>query len=206
MSQVLLVNASARGEASHSRLIAGEFVQAWQAAHAGDTVVERDLGHQTIPFVSEPFIGAMYTPDENRTPEQRELLALSDTLVDELFAADVFVFGVPMYNFSVPGVFKAWVDQIARFGRTFTYGPNGPVGLLENKRAFVVTARGGGGYGPGGAREAANFEDGYIKTVFGFLGVTDITFIHLENMNAADDVKTPSLVAARAQIAELVAA
>ena len=206
MTHILHITASARGAASHSRQVSEELVAQWLAAHPGDTVTVRDLGHQQLPFVSEPFIHAMYTPPADRTFEQNELLKLSDELVDELIAADLLVMGVPMYNFSVPAIVKAWIDQVGRIGRTFAYGANGPVGLLENKKAIIVTARGGGGYGPGEARESLNFESQYLKTVFGFIGIKDIEFIHLENMNGTDEVKAVTLTNARQQITEITGA
>jgi FMN-dependent NADH-azoreductase len=204
MTHILHLDSSARGDASHSRQISREFVQAWLRAYPGDTVTYRDLGHQTIPFVTEEFITAMYTPAEARTPEQRSLLALSDELVAELRAADLYVFGVPMYNLSVPAVFKAYVDQIVRANETWDTDTH--EGLLKNKKAVFLTARGGGGYGPGGAREAYNFEDPYLRAAFGFVGVTDQTFIHVNNTMRGDDVVNGSLDEARGQIQALVAA
>ncbi len=200
MSNVLYVNSSPRGEASHSRQISGEFVEAWLQAHPGDTVVTRDLATQDIPHVTEEFIGAMYTPAEARTPAQKEVLTLSDTLIAELKAADVYVFAVPMYNFSVPAVFKAYIDQVLRVNETWTMSYEG---LLKNKKAFVVTARGGGGYGPGEARAAANFEDPYLQTALGFVGVTDVTFVHINNTSNGEEAPK-SLAAAREQIKALV--
>ena len=132
MTHILHLDASARGEASHSRLISGEFVQAWLQAHPGDTVTYRDLGHQPIPHVTEAFIYAMYTPAEARTPEQKAALALSDELIGELQAADLYVFGIPMYNFSVPSVFKAYIDQVVRAGRDVQ--PANYEGLLKTRR------------------------------------------------------------------------
>ena len=202
MSHILYLTASARGEASHSRQISGEFLQAWLQAHPGDTVTTRDLSQQDIPHVTEEFIGAMYTPAEARTDAQKQLLTLSDTLIGELKAADVYVFGIPMYNFSVPAVFKAYIDQIARVNETWTPSYEG---LLKNKKAFIVTARGGGGYGPGEVRAAANFEDPYIQTVLGFVGVTDVSLVHINN-TANGEEAPKSLAAAREQIRTLAGA
>ena len=203
MTHILHLDASARGTASHSRQISGEFVEAWLRAHPGDTVTTRDLGHQAIPHVSEEFIGAMYTPAESRTPAQVEALKLSDELIGELQAADIYVFGIPMYNFGIPSVFKAYIDHIARANVTFR--PATYEGLLKNKKMFVVTARGGGGYGPGEAREAYNVQDPAIRNVFGFIGVTDQTFIHINNTSRGDE--TPAaLAAAREQIKTLAGA
>ena len=203
MAHILHLNASARGDASHSRQISGEFVQAWLQAHPGDTVTVRDLGHQAIPHVSEEYIGAMYTPAESRTPAQVEALKLSDELIGELKSADIYVFGVPMYNFGVPSVFKAYIDQVIRAGETFN--PANYSGLLTGKKLFVVTARGGGGYGPGEARESYNVQDPAIRAAFGLAGVTDQTFIHVNNTSRGDE--TPAALAeARAQIKTLTAA
>ncbi len=204
MTHILHVNASPRGAASQSRLISNELVEAMTAAHPDTTVTDRDLGHQEIPFVTEPFIGAMYTPEEARTPEQKELLKLSDELIDELFAADVFVFGVPMYNFGVPAVFKAYIDYIARANRTFN--PATYEGLLKNKKAIVVSAHGGAGYGPGQERESYNQLVPTLRGVFGFLGVTDVEFVSVEGTSAPEEVKVPVMAAAREKIKQLAAA
>ena len=204
MTHILHLDASARGEASHSRQISGEFVEAWLQAHPGDTVTYRDLGHQPIPHVTEAFIHAMYTPADRLTPQQNALLALSNELVSELQAADLYVFGIPMYNFGVPSVFKAYMDQVVRAGVTFN--PANYAGLLKNKKMVVVTARGGGGYGPGEARETYNAQDPAIRAAFGLMGVTDIEFVHLDNLMRGDEVKDASLANARIKIAALASA
>lgn len=204
MTHILHVNASPRGEASQSRTLSGELVAAMKAAHPDATVTDRDLGHEVIPFITEPFISAMYTPEEKRTPEQKELLKLSDALVDELLAADVYVFGVPMYNFGVPAVFKAYIDYVARANRTFN--PATYEGLLKNKKAFVVSAHGGAGYGPGQERESYNQLVPTLRGVLGFMGVTDVEFVSVEGTSAPEEAKAPVLAAARAKIAELAKA
>ncbi len=204
MTHILHLDASARGSASHSRTVSAELVAAMQAADPTATVTYRDLGHQDIPYVTEPFIGAMYTPEADRTAEQKAELTLSDEMVAELFAADTYVMGIPMYNFGVPGVFKSYIDQVARANETFN--PATYEGLLKGKKAIVVTARGGGGYGPGEAREAYNVQDPTVRNVFGFLGVTDIEFIHINNTARGEDVANGSLAEARAKIAALVGA
>ena len=202
MTHILHVNSSPRSATSHSRQISGELVDAMAAAHPGTVVTARDLGQQDIPHVTEEFIGAMYTPAEARTSEQKELLTFSDTLIAEMKAADVYVFGVPMYNFGVPAVFKAYLDYVSRVNETWTPSYEG---LLKNKKAIIVTARGGGGYGPGEARAAANFEDPYLQAVLGFLGVTDVTFIHVNNTSNGEEAPK-SLAAAREQIKKIAAA
>ena len=111
-----------------------------------------------------------------------ENLSTSDQLIDELRAADTIVIGAPMYNFSISSPLKAWIDQIVRFGKTFASGPNGPRGLLEMKKVIVITAR-GGSYEKGTAREAFDFQEPYLRHILGFIGLTDVTFIHAENQS-----------------------
>lgn len=204
MSHVLHLDASPRGERSHSRKLSGEFVAAWKDAYPGDTITYRDLGREPVPPVSEAWIAAVYSAPDTHTPDQQAAISVSDTLVRELQAADVYVFGVPMYNFSVPGSFKSYVDQIVRPGQTVAFTETGPKGLLTDKKMVVLTARGLGGYGPGGAMESINFQDPYLRAIFGYIGVTDITFIHGNN-TMGGDLQDASLSEARAQIQGAVA-
>ncbi len=204
MTHILHLDASARGEGSQSRLISGELVEAITTAHPGTSVTYRDLGHQTIPFMTEAFIYAMYTPEANRTSEQKELLTLSDEMIAELKAADVYVFGIPMYNFGVPAVFKAYIDYIARANETFN--PATYEGLLKNKKAIVVSAHGGAGYGPGQEREAYNHLVPTLRGVLGFLGVTDVEFVSVEGTSAPEEKRTPIMAAAREKIKQLAVA
>ena len=204
MTHILHVNASPRSDASQSRMISNELVEAMKTANPGTTVTDRDLGHQIIPFVTEPFIYAMYTPEENQTPEQKELLKLSDELIAELFAADIYVFGVPMYNFGVPAVFKAYIDYVARANKTFN--PATYEGLLKNKKAIVVSAHGGAGYGPGQERESYNQLVPTLRGVLSFMGVTDVEFVSVEGTAGPAEKQAPILDAARAKVAELAKA
>jgi FMN-dependent NADH-azoreductase len=177
MSSVLLdINSSPLGEASISRHLTSEFVQSWRLAHPDGTIVHRDLTTTPIPPVSAAWIGAAYTPENALTPGQRELLSLSDTLIAELKAADEYVLGVPMHNFSVPSVLKLWIDQVARVNQTFSYATGTPVGLLTGKKATILISS-GGVYGAGTAMASYNFVEPYLRTVLGFLGVTDVTVL-----------------------------
>jgi FMN-dependent NADH-azoreductase len=197
MTQILHVDSSARGASSHSRTMSAELVGALKSAHPDATVAYRDLHQMNIPFVTETEVFAYYTAPDQRTPDQKAAIQISDTLVDELLASDVLVFGVPMYNFSVPAAFKAYIDQVFRVGRTFSPSYEG---LVKGKKAFIVTARGGGGYGPGEQREQANFEDPYLKTALGFIGITDVTFLHVNNTASGDEIVQASLTGVRDQI------
>lgn len=162
--------------ASISRQLTGEFVQQWRQAHPGGTVVTRDLSTSRLPTVTAEWIAAIYTPEENRTEQQRDALVLSDMLIGELKAADEYVFGVPMHNFGIPSVLKLWIDQVVRVGKTFTYGDGTPKGLLVGKKAQFLIAT-GGVYAPGSPMASYNFVEPYLRAIFGFLGVTDTHFI-----------------------------
>jgi FMN-dependent NADH-azoreductase len=161
---------------SVSRQLTSAFVTQWMSSHAGGTIVDRDLNATPLSPITAEWVGAAYTPEEGRTPQQKDLLALSDTLLAELEQADEYVFGVPMHNFGVPSVLKLWIDQIARVGRTFSYADGRPKGLLTGKKATFVIAT-GGNYDAETQMASFNFVEPYLRSVFGFLGVTDTTFL-----------------------------
>jgi FMN-dependent NADH-azoreductase len=167
---------SSPSTSSISRELTREFAQTWKAAHPGGKVVYRDLAANPFSPVDAPWINAVYTPPSARTSEQAEMLALSDQLIGELERAEEYVFGVAMHNFSIPAVLKLWIDQIVRSGRTFSYGEQGPTGLLRGKKATVLVAS-GGVYESGTPAGAMNHIDPYLKTILGFLGVTDVKFV-----------------------------
>src|ERR1700760_4049899 len=176
MSTLLHVDSSPLYGRSVSRELTGAFVAQWKASHPDGTVVDRDLNSTSIPPVNAAWVGAAYTPEDARTPEQKELLSLSDTLIAEIDQADEYVFGVPMHNFGVPSVLKLWIDQIARVGKTFSYADGAPKGLLTGKKATFIIAT-GGNYDPQTQMASFNFVEPYLRSVFGFLGVTDVTFL-----------------------------
>jgi FMN-dependent NADH-azoreductase len=175
MPTLLHLDSSPTGDHSVSRALTAEFVKNWKTANPGGTVVTRDLTTTPLTPVDGQWIGAAYSPAENRTAEQKQALALSDTLTSELFAADEFVLGVPMWNFGVPGTFKLWIDQIARVGVTFAYVDGKPQALLNGKKAHIFIAT-GGDYSGASPFAAYNFVEPYLRSVFGFLGVVDVTF------------------------------
>ena len=205
MTQLLHIDASPRGERSHSRKLSQEFVDAWLKTHPTDEVTYRDIGRNPIPHISEEWIAAAYTPPEQRTPPLKEAIQLSDQLLDELFAADLFVIGTPMYNFGIPSTFKAYIDQIVRIGRTFNFTPENPENpyqpLVLGKKMIVISARGGSGFGPGGPFAHYNYQTTYLAAIFGFIGVTDITFIDVENDEQGGKALEEAIANARTQIA-----
>jgi FMN-dependent NADH-azoreductase len=176
MSTLLHIDSSPLYGRSVSRQLTDAFVTQWKSSHPDGRVVDRDLNATTIPPVTGEWVGAAYTPEEARTPQQKAVLTLSDTLLAELEKADEYVFGVPMHNFGVPSVLKLWIDQIARVGRTFSYADGTPKGLLTGKKATFIIAT-GGIYDPQTQMASFNFVEPYLRSVFGFLGVTDVTFL-----------------------------
>jgi FMN-dependent NADH-azoreductase len=208
MAHLLHLDSSPRGERSHSRQLTREFIEQWKQLHPDDTVTYRDIGHNPIPHVDELWIAAAFSPPEQLTPDLQAAIHLSDQLVDELLAADIYVIGVPMYNFSVPSVFKAYIDQIVRIGRTVAFEPNDVAHvykpLVLGKKMFIVEARGDSGFESSGRYAPMNHHAPYLRAVFGFIGITDITFVHVEKSEYGENKLAESIAFARAQIAQLV--
>jgi FMN-dependent NADH-azoreductase len=176
MSTLLHIDSSPLYGRSVSRQLAGAFVEQWKSSHPDGTIVYRDLNGTQIPPISAEWVGAVYTPEAARTPQQKAVLSLSDSLLAELEQADEYVFGVPMHNFGVPSVLKLWIDQIARVGRTFSYADGAPKGLIVGKKATFIIAT-GGIYDAQTQMASFNFVEPYLRSVFGFLGVKDATFL-----------------------------
>ena len=195
MSNLLEISASARSAGSASRQLTKDLVAALDARDGNVQVTRRDLAHG-IPFVDEAWVDANFTPEESRSNTQREVLALSDSLVAELREADVIVIGTPLYNFSIPAALKAWIDMIARARLTFRYTENGPEGLLTGKKAYVVMATGGV---PAGS--PMDFATPYLRHALAFVGITDVEFVAADRLNSEAE---ESMDRARARIAELV--
>jgi FMN-dependent NADH-azoreductase len=205
MSTLLRVDSSPfPGETSFSRQLTSEFVAQWRDAQPDGHVIERDLAHTALAPLSAEWVAAAYTPEASRTPEQNVLLATSDALIAELQAADEYVFGVSMHNFSIPSTLKLWIDQIARVGKTFSYDGGTPAGLLRNKKATFLVAS-GGVYEQGTPMAAMNFVEPYLRSVFGFIGVKDVTFINAGGTSRArfgvdrGTILQPALASIRAQ-------
>jgi FMN-dependent NADH-azoreductase len=175
MSTLLHIDSSPLYGRSVSRELTAAFVNQWKTSHPDGRVVNRDLNATAIPPVNAEWVGAVHTPEQSRTPQDKELLSLSDSLIAELEQADEYVIGVPMHNFSVPSVLKLWIDQIARVGKTFAYGEKGPKGLITAKKVTFIIAT-GGIYDAQTQMASFNFVEPYLRSVFGFLGVTDSTF------------------------------
>jgi FMN-dependent NADH-azoreductase len=198
---ILHINSSARREASHSTRLAARIVERLRDADPDATLTLRDLNRAPHPVLDEAGLGALFTPAGERTPEQAARVALDDALIAEIQAADVVVLGVPMYNFGVPSQLKNWIDAISRAGATFRYTEKGPEGLLKGKTVYVALTR-GGKY----RNTPADTQVPYLKTVFSFLGLTDVHFVYAEGLAMGPQAEEDAIASAHAQIDEAVAA
>ena len=180
MTHLLRIDSSSRFAGSHSRQLADYFQQTWLAAYPQDRIVVRDVVKTPLPHISDTTIAGFYTPPEQQTAAMKEAVQLSDKLVDELQTADILLLSVPIYNFTIPSALKAWIDQIARIGKTFAYDGTNFTGLLKVKRAYIICTYGSEGYIGDGAFASFNFVEPYLRSLFGFLGITEIQFFHLQ--------------------------
>jgi FMN-dependent NADH-azoreductase len=198
---ILQINSSARAEASHSTRLATSIVEKLRAANPSATLGVRDLTRQPHPELDEAALQALFTPAERRTPEQATRVALDDELIAEVQAADAIVVGVPMYNFGIPAALKNWIDAISRAQITFRYTEKGPEGLLKGKTVYFALTRGGV------HRDTPlDTQAPYLKTVFGFLGITEQRYVYAEGLAMGAEAEQRALASARAQIEELAAA
>jgi FMN-dependent NADH-azoreductase len=196
---ILQINSSARTQGSQSTVLANELTARLLGVNPGAGVTLRDLAVTPHPVLDEAALHALFTPADARTAAQAERAALDDALIAEIQAADAVVLGVPMYNFGVPAQLKNWIDAIAKVKVTFAYTDKGPQGLLTGKKVYVALTR-GGQY----RNTPADTQVPYLKTVLGFLGMTDIEFFYAEGLNMGPDAAEKGLAFARAQIDEAV--
>jgi FMN-dependent NADH-azoreductase len=198
MTNVLLIHSSIFGEKSQSLGLARDFLQHYPHR----SVVERALTSHTMPHLDSETFVAMGADASQHSHLQKEAVALSDELIAELEAADTIVLAVPMYNFSIPSTLKAWIDHVARRGRTFRYTEKGPEGLLANKKVFVLVSR-GGVYSKGSPAAPFDFQEPYLRTVLGFLGLTDVTFVHFEGVGMGPEAAAANRRKALADVERL---
>lgn len=202
MSKVLIIKSSAAGQGSVSNQLIDQFRNAYAAAHFDANFVEHDLGRNPLPPLSSLNL-AGFAGQPSESPLEIELAETSEKLVTEIEAADLIVVGAPMYNFGVTALLKTWFDYVLRAGRTFKYTEAGPVGLLAGKKAIVIETR-GGLYSEGPAA-AMDSQEPHIRTMFGFIGITDVTFIRAEKLAFGPDVKDEAVATAHADLAKLAA-
>lgn len=200
MQTLLQLNASLFADAGQSTQLANQFVSSWRAANPGAKVVVRDIGREPVPHLTAEGFGAFIAAPEARTDAQRAVVRFSDALIEELRRSDVIVIGLPMYNFGVPSSLKAYFDHIARAGVTFRYTPQGPVGLLTGKNAYVFATRGGAYAGT-----ARDTQSAYMRDFLRFIGIDDVEFVYAEGLNLGAERKQNALGQARAAIERMTA-
>ncbi|WP_047454497.1 FMN-dependent NADH-azoreductase [Rhizobium rhizogenes] len=203
MSSILLLTSSPRAD-SLSTKIATELADKIKAQNPGKTIVHRDLAAAPLPHIDEFFTAAIRTPADARTTEQNDAIKVSEALVDELLAADTIVIGTGLINFGIYSSLKSWIDNIARAGRTFTYTETGPKGLATGKKAYIVLAS-GGVYSEGPAAPL-NHAVPYLKSVLGFIGITDVETVYVEGIAFGPEATEKAIGAAQARAAELALA
>jgi FMN-dependent NADH-azoreductase len=199
MKTLLLIRSSILLGDGQSNRLADRYAAAWQNAHPEGRVIVRDLAVNPLPHLDLARVGAYSTPAERRTPEQQALVAQSDELITELQGADVVVLGLPLYNFGIPSTLKAYFDHVARAGVTFRYTANGPEGLVKGKQVLVFTTRGGLYQGL-----PHDTQTPFVRNFLGFLGMTDVRFVHAEGLAMGDEPRAKGLRAAEAQIDALL--
>jgi FMN-dependent NADH-azoreductase len=204
MKNLLYVTASLWGPNSKSGLVGGEFLSAWQAANGPAHIVHRDLGTGAIPHLSGEHLKTWMAPPDQRSDREHTLARESDPLIEEIEAADVIVIATPMHNFAIPSTLKAWIDHIVRAGRTFRYTAEGrPEGLLKNKKVFVIAAR-GGIYTGDSPVKGLDFQEPYLRAVLGFIGLADVTFVHIEGQAIGPEAAEAGVARARESLGGIV--
>ena len=185
MKKLLVINSSLNGTDGNSNQLASEIVT-HLTGKFDVSVNERDLAKNALPHLTQEELGVWMTEPAERTESQERMAQVSDELIQELEEADAVVIGLPMYNFGIPSTFKAWVDRIARAGKTFKYTETGPQGLLKNKKVYIAAARGGIYQGT-----EKDSQTQHVKDIFALLGITDLEFFYAEglNMPGADESK-----------------
>jgi FMN-dependent NADH-azoreductase len=198
--KLLHIDSSPLAGNSASRELTRRIVAEWQAAHPGTSVDYLDLAADAPTHLNLDSLGFRLGPDAaGLTPAQQRENAISERLVSQFLAADVVVLGAPMYNFSVPTQLKAWIDRIAQAGRTFRYTEQGPQGLAGDKTLVVASSR-GGVYTGNPALAGLDHQESYLKTVFGFFGVTDIRFVRAEGLAMGEEARAKAMAAADVEI------
>lgn len=201
MKKVLVITTSLNGSEGNSTKLTQQFMSQFskKADMSQWQVTELDLNQAAVPHLSGEEMQAWMTPVTERTESQIALAAMSDNFIEQLQATDVIVLGVPMYNFGIPSVLKAWIDRVARAGITFQYTENGPKGLLKDKSVYVLAARGGVYSGT-----PMDTQTGYLKDVFNFIGLDNIHFVYAEGLAMGEEHAQKAWQKSNEKIIELI--
>ncbi|KQO22876.1 FMN-dependent NADH-azoreductase [Flavobacterium sp. Leaf82] len=182
--KILNIITSIKGDASFSNQLSNAILEKLKAEYRETQVETLDLSKTPLPYLNAVDISAFYTPADQHSEAQKEALKYSDAATKEVIEADIIVIGVPLYNFGIPAVLKGWIDQVARAGKTFSYDENGPKGLLTDKKVFLSIAS--GAIFSEGPYKSYDFSETYLRTVLGFLGITDVTTFRVEGTAIPD--------------------
>lgn len=196
MNTLLYIQSSIFSDAGTSSGLARQFADQWRQVHPHGSVIERDLAREPVPHLDADRFRAFSLPAEQRSPAQQAAVEYSDRLIEELQRADTLVLGLPLYNFGVPSMLKAYFDHVARAGVTFRYTAQGSVGLLTGKRAVVFATR-------GGIYEGADTQPQYIRNFLGFLGIEAIEFVFAEGLALGEASKQRAIAQAQTELAGL---
>ncbi len=199
---ILVIESSPLGERSLTRQLTVKVLHQLKTAHPDAKVAGRDLAVAPLPHLDGMTIGAFFTPPAQRNAALAEAAKASDTAVAELLQADILVLGAPMWNFGIPSALKAWIDHVVRAGLTFKYGANGPEGLVQGKRAIVVSAR--GGIYSQGPMQSYDHQERYLKDVLGFIGITDVAFVRAEGVALGAEAAQAAMQQADSQLGAVV--
>ncbi|HEV2865143.1 MAG TPA: FMN-dependent NADH-azoreductase [Allosphingosinicella sp.] len=200
MTNVLILDSAATGEASVSRRLTRELAETVQRRQPRARIVRRDIGAAPIPHLTEATVPAIRAGIVE-TEAARQALELSDGLIAELQEADLIVIGAPMYNFGMPSTLKAWFDHVLRARITFRYTEAGPEGLIKGKKAIVIETRGGlYSEGPGAAMDS---QEPHIRTLLGFIGIDDVTFVRAEKLAAGPEAAAEAIADAAGRLDRL---
>ena len=202
--KLLEIQSSARQQGSVSRLLSREFIEVWKSHHSAIEYKQRDVGNNPPAHVTELWTKANYLAPEQRTPEMISALQESENSIEELFWADYLLLGIPMYNFSVPATFKAYIDNIVRINRTFTFDSEkySFQGLLTGKKALIITPS-AGKFTPGTPLGAMNFCETYLRSLLNFIGIEDIDIVSVPNQFMSDEIRQQEIAIARIKLNNL---
>lgn len=201
--KLLHIDSSILGQGSVSRTLSAEIAAAQSALHPGIEVSYRDLAAAPIGHLNGAHLAAAQGAVPADEATERDI-ALGEAMLDEFLAADIVVVGAPMYNFSVPSQLKAWIDRLAVAGKTFRYTADGPQGLAGGKKVIIAASR-GGFYGPGMPAAPLEHQESYLRAVFGFFGITDVTFVRAEGVALGAEARHKAIEAARGEVTRLAA-
>lgn len=199
--KLLHIDSGILGDYSVSRRLTAALVQRLKTEHPGLEVTYRDLAADPIAHLSGAYLSAQSVDPSQHGADLQKDLAAGGRALEEFLAADIVVVGAPMYNFAIPSQLKAWLDRVAVSGKTFRYTEKGPEGLAGAKKVIVASSR-GGIYSAGSPAAALDHQENYLRTIFGFFGVTDLEFVRAEGVNISPEKKQEAIAAAERDIAQ----